>query len=279
VYAGRTKPSRERDVVPISREDRDFVQTLERGLAVLHAFDADHETLTLRETADAAGISRPAARRLLLTLEALGYLSSDGSSYRLTTQVLAFADGYLGSRAIHEIAQRHLVAFSADVDQSASMSMLDGADIVLVVRAPVNRMRTYLLGLGERMPAGATAQGRMLLAHLSDSALDRFFLEARLKPSTGRPPTDETRLRAALPGIAEQGWALLDHEYESNIRAIAAPVRDYDGAVVASIGCVCHAGHVSLNELTEVVLPRLLSTAAGIQAELGVRNDSPRKSF
>src|SRR6201999_4527788 len=92
-YAGRTQPWRERSVVPISREDRDFVQTLERGLAVLHAFDADHETLTLRETADAAGISRPAARRLLLTLEALGYLSNEGSSYRLTTQVLAFADG------------------------------------------------------------------------------------------------------------------------------------------------------------------------------------------
>jgi IclR family transcriptional regulator, pca regulon regulatory protein len=232
--------------VPISREDRDFVQTLERGLAVLHAFDADHETLTLRETADAAGISRPAARRLLLTLEVLGYLSSDGSSYRLTTQVLTFVDGYLGSRAIHEIARRHLASFAADVDESASMSMLDGAEIALVVRAAVNRMRTNLLGLGERMPAYATAQGRMLLAHLSDSALDRFFREARLKPLTGRTLTDESQLRAALAEIAEQGWALLDQEYESNMRAIAAPVRDYDGTAVASIGCMCHAEPVSL---------------------------------
>ncbi|HVQ97287.1 MAG TPA: helix-turn-helix domain-containing protein, partial [Mycobacterium sp.] len=184
--------------MPISREDRDFVQTLERGLAVLHAFDADHETLTLREAADAAGISRPAARRLLLTLEALGYLSNEGSRYRLTTQVLKFADGYLGSRAIHDIAQRHLASFAAEVDESASMSMLDGAEIVLVVRAPVNRMRAYLLGLGERMPAYATAQGRMLLAHLSNSALDRYFRQAGLKPSTGRTVTDESQLRAAL---------------------------------------------------------------------------------
>ena len=264
--------------MPISREDRDFVQTLERGLAVLHAFDADHETLTLREAADAAGISRPAARRLLLTLEALGYLSNEGSSYRLTTQVLTFADGYLGSRAIHEIAQRHLVSFSADVDESASMSMLDGTEIVLVVRAPVNRMRAYVLGLGERMPAYATAQGRVLLAHLSDSALDRFFREVRLNPSAGRTLTDETQLRAALPGIAKQGWALLDQEYESNMRAIAAPVRDYDGAVVASIGCMCHAGHVSLGELTDAVLPRLLLAAADIEAELGARGGSPRES-
>jgi IclR family transcriptional regulator, pca regulon regulatory protein len=264
--------------VPIGREDRDFVQTLERGLAVLRAFDADHATLTLRETADAAGISRPAARRLLLTLEALGYLSSDGSSYRLTTQVLALADGYLGSRAIHDIAQRHLLSFSADVDESASMSMLDGTEIVLVVRAPVNRMRAYLLGLGERMPASATAQGRMLLAHLSDAALDRFFREARLKPVTGRTLADETQLRAALPRIAEQGWALLDQEYESSMRSIAAPVRDYDGAVVASIGCMCHAAQVSLEELTKVVLPRLLLAAAGIEAELGARTGPPRNS-
>jgi IclR family pca regulon transcriptional regulator len=73
-------------------------------------------------------------------------------------------------------------------------------------------------------------------------------------------------------------WALLDQEYESNTRGIAAPVSDYDGAVVASIGCICHAEHVSLEELTEVVLPRLLLAAAGIEAELGARRGSPRKS-
>ena len=262
----------------IGREDRDFVQTLERGLAVLHAFGADHETLTLRETADAAGISRPAARRLLLTLEALGYLSSEGSSYRLTPQVLRLADAYLGSRAIHEIARRHLESFSGDVGESASMSMLDDAEIVLVVRSPVNRMRTYLLGLGERMPAYATAQGRVLLAHLSDTELDRFFREVRLKPLTGRTVADQTRLRVELTRIAEQGWALVDQEYELNMRAIAAPVRDHDGAVVASIGCMCHAERVSLEELTKVFLPRLLSAAWDIEAELGVRSASPRKS-
>lgn len=108
--------------------------------------------------------------------------------------------------------------------------------------------------------------------------LDRFFQEARLKPFTGRTLTDESQLRAALAEIAEQGWALLDREYESNIRAIAAPVRDYDGTVVASIGCMCHAGHVSLKELTEVVLPRRLLAAAGIEADLGARSGSARKS-
>ncbi|HEX4443335.1 MAG TPA: IclR family transcriptional regulator C-terminal domain-containing protein [Galbitalea sp.] len=257
--------------MPISRDDRDFVQTLERGLAVLHAFDAEHEMLTLRETADAAGISRPAARRLLLTLEALGYLTSEGSSYRLTPQVLRFADAYLGSRAIHEIAQRQLVSFSTDVGEAGSMSMLDGTEIVLVVRTPVNRMRSYLLGLGERMPAYATAQGRVLLADLSDTALNRFFQEADLRPLTGRTLTDESRLRAELTTIAQRGWALLDQEYETNMRSIGVPIRDYYGEVVASIGCMCNSDRVSLADLRDRFIPRLQQAAANIEAELGAR--------
>lgn len=127
-------------------------------------------------------------------------------------QVLKFADGHLGSRAIHEIAQRHLESLSADVGESGSMSMLDGAEIVLVVRVPVNRMRTYLLGLGARMPAYSTAQGRMLLAHLSDSALDRLSGDALLMPLTGRTLTDKTQLRAELVRVGEQAWALVDQE-------------------------------------------------------------------
>jgi len=260
--------------LPISRDDRDFVQSLERGLAVLGAFDADHATLTLRETAEAAGISRPAARRLLLTLEALGYLESTGASYRLTAKVLSFASGYLGSRVIHEIAQRHLESFSSDVGESSSMSMLDDTDVVFVVRVPVNRVRAYMLALGERMPAYVTAQGRVLLAHLSDAGLDRFFHQASLLPLTARTFTDEPSLRAELQAIAKQGWALIDQEYEMNMRSIAVPVRDAEGAVVASIGCMCHAGRVSLERLTTEFLPRLLQAAAGMEADLGAGRSS-----
>jgi IclR family transcriptional regulator, pca regulon regulatory protein len=259
--------------LPISREDRDFVQTLDRGLAVLQSFDADHPTLSLRETAEAAGISRPAARRLLLTLESLGYLQSDGSTYRLTTRVLQLANAYLDSRSIHEIAERHLESFASDVGESGSMAMLDDTEIVLIVRVPVNRMRSYLFGLGERLPAYVTAQGRMLLAHLSDAALDRYFREAPLLPLTGRTSTDPAQLRAELRVIAKQGWALVDQEYEINMRAVAAPIRDYNGSFVASIGCMCHVDRVSLDRLTNDVLPRLRQAAEEIEAELGTGFD------
>jgi IclR family pca regulon transcriptional regulator len=274
VYAERTGPVREGVILPISREDRDFVQSLDRGLAVLQSFDAGHPTLSLRQAADAAGISRPAARRLLLTLEALGYLENNGSRYRLTTRVLALADAYLGSRSIHEIAQRHLESFASDVNESASLAMLDETEAVLVVRVPVvNRMRSFLLGMGERVPAYVTAQGRMLLAHLNDAALDRFFGEASLLPLTGRTLTDPTRLRAELKAIAKQGWALVDQEYEINMRAVAMPIRDHNGVVIASIGCMCHDSRVSLDRLTDEIVPRLRQAASDIEAELGARSE------
>jgi IclR family pca regulon transcriptional regulator len=259
--------------LPISREDRDFVQTLDRGLAILQSFDAAHPNRSLRQAAEAAGISRPAARRLLLTLETLGYLESSGSTYRLTTRVLALANAYLGSRSIHEVAERHLESFASDVGESAALAMLDDTEIVLVVRVPVNRMRSFLLGLGERLPAYVTAQGRMLLAYLSDAALDRFFQEAHLLPLTGRTLTDPAQLRAELQAIAKQGWALVDQEHEINMRAVAAPIRDHSGVVIASIGCMCHVSRVSLDRLTNEVVPRLLKAAADIEAELGAGFD------
>jgi IclR family pca regulon transcriptional regulator len=256
--------------VPISRDDRDFVQSLDRGLAVLEAFDSHHLTLSLREVADAAGISRPAARRLLLTLEALGYLSSDGPTFRLTTRVFTFASGYLGSRAIHEVAQRHLAAFSADVDESSVMSVLDDTDVLFVVRVPVHRVHEYMLGLGGKRPAYVSSPGRVLLAQLGEAALDRYFARAALIPLTGRTIADESDLRAELRRVAEQGWSLVDQEYETNMRSIAVPIRDLGGDVVAALSCMCHVERVPLERLTGAVLDRLRQAADDIEAELGV---------
>jgi IclR family pca regulon transcriptional regulator len=253
----------------ISRDDRSFVQSLDRGLAVLHAFDADHPRLTLRETADAAGISRPAARRLLLTLEALGYLSSDGSSYQLTSRVLGLAYGFLASRSIHEIAQRHLEKFSASVGESSSLSMLDETDVVFVARVPTRRVMNYTLSVGARLPAYVSAHGRALLAYIGDDGLDRYFEQAKLLPFNSRTCTSEAQLRTELDKIRSQGWALIDQEFESNVRSIAAPVRDAAGLVVGAIGCSCHAGRVTLSQLSEDFLPRLRETAAAITADLG----------
>ena len=255
--------------MPISRDDRSFVQSLERGLAVLNAFDAEHPRLTLREAAEATGISRPAVRRLLLTLESLGYLSGDGSSYQLTSRVLSLGYGFLASRSIHEIAQGYLEKLSASIGESSSLSMLDETDVVFVVRVPTHRIMNYMLSVGARLPAYVSAHGRVLLAALNGDALDRYFQRAELLRFNSRTLTSEEQLRAELDTVRAQGWAMIDQEFEVNVRSIAAPVHDAAGLVAGAIGCSCHAGRVSIEQLSGVFLPRLLETAAEITSALG----------
>ncbi|HLU32391.1 MAG TPA: helix-turn-helix domain-containing protein, partial [Natronosporangium sp.] len=144
----------------------DFVQSLERGLAVIRAFDADHRSLTLSEVAAATGVTRAAARRFLLTLAELGYVRNHGRYFSLTARVLELGYAYLSSLSLPEVAEPHLEALVAQVDESSSLSVLDGTDIVYVARVPVRRIMTVAISVGTRFPAYATSMGRVLLAGL-----------------------------------------------------------------------------------------------------------------
>src|SRR5512139_1746855 len=150
---------------------QDFVQSLERGLAVIRAFDRDHPELTLSEVATATGVTRAAARRFLLTLAELGYVRSDGRLFALTPRVLELGYAYLSSMSLPEVAEPHLEALVATVNESSSVSVLDGTDVVYVARVPTSRIMTVSISVGTRFPAYATSMGRVLLAGLDDAEL------------------------------------------------------------------------------------------------------------
>src|SRR4051794_23692642 len=145
-----------------------FVQSLERGLAVIRAFDAEAPELTLSDVARRTGMSRAAARRFLLTLADLGYVRTDGRQFSLSPRVLELGYAYLSSLSLPEVAEPHLEALVAEVRESSSMSVLDGGDIVYVARVPVSRIMTVAINVGTRFPAYATSMGRVMLAGLSD---------------------------------------------------------------------------------------------------------------
>ena len=149
----------------------DFVQSLERGLAVIQSFDADHPHLTLSEVAARTGLTRATARRLLLTLGQLGYVSTTGRQFSLTPRVLDIGYAYLSSLNVQQIAQPYLEALSERVHESVSVTVLDGADIVYIARVPTKRIMTISLGLGSRLPAYCTSMGRVLLAELGPDEL------------------------------------------------------------------------------------------------------------
>jgi IclR family pca regulon transcriptional regulator len=245
----------------------DFVEALARGLDVLACFDAEHPARTLSEVAAAAGLARPTARRLLLTLEELGYVRSSGPSFSLTPKVLGLGMAYVGALGLWDIARPHLEELVAATGESSSMAQLDGSDIVYVARVSVPKLIALRVEIGTRFPAVQTSQGKVLLAALPPDALEATLelpSRAGLPPFIGRTPE---QLRTELVEVRARGWALADEELAPGVRSVAVPVRDGTGAVRAAMNVTVHAAETSVQRLLEEHLPRLLRTAGEISAE------------
>ncbi len=246
----------------------DFVQSLDRGLAVIRAFGPDRERLSLSEVARATGLTRAATRRFLLTLVKLGYVRNDGREFSLRPRVLELGYAYLSGLGMPEVAAPHLEELVAKVRESSSISVLDGDHIVYVARVPTKRIMTVSISVGTRFPAYATSMGRVLLAGMSPDDLDRYLAEADLAPITARTVTDTGRLREILRDVAKQGYAIVDQELEEGLRAIAAPIHGAGGAITAAINLSAHASRVSMAAMRAELLPALQETARRIEADL-----------
>jgi IclR family pca regulon transcriptional regulator len=249
-------------VEPPARSDT--LQSLERGLAVLQVFSKDNPRLTLSAVAGLAGITRATARRILLTLEHLGYVRSEGRLFSLTPRVLSLGFGYLSSLNLWDIAQPFMEELVEQTRESCSAATLDLPDIVYVARVPTRRIMTIALGIGSRLPAHATSMGQVLLADLPDAELDAFLAAAPLARFTERTVVDPDALRASLDVVREQGWSLVDQELEMGLRSIAAPIRGADGRAVAALNVAAAAPRVGLDELHDHFLPQVLHTAEQI---------------
>ena len=246
----------------------DYVQSLERGLAVLRCFSGERPSLTLSEVAEAIGLTRATARRLLLTLAGLGYVRLDGRAFSLTPQVLCLGYAYLSSLGIGDLAHGPMQALVDQVQESSSVTVLDGDDIVYVARVPTSRLMTMSAGLGTRLPAYPPSLGRVLLAGLDADRLDEYLRRVRLVALTPHTITDKDALRAAVAQARDQGWALVDQELELGVRSVAAPLRDRRGATVAALNISAHAGRVSAADLRRHMLPLVRATADEISGLL-----------
>jgi len=257
----------------------DFVEALARGLDVLACFDADHRSMSLTEVATAAGLARPTARRLLLTLQELGFVRSSGGAFALTPKVLELGMAYVGSLGLWDIARPHLESLVATTGESSSMAQLDGSDIVYVARVAVPKIIALRVEIGTRFPAVQTSQGKVLLAALSPGELDAALAvpsRAGLPPSIGR---SAEQFHRELTEIRARGWALADEELAPGVRSVAVPVRDGAGEVRAAMNVTVHAAETSTEHLVQEHLPRLLRTAGDISAEWALWQSRPHAEF
>ncbi len=249
-------------------EPTEFVQSLDRGLAVIRAFNADNPELTLSDVARATGLNRASARRFLHTLVELGYVRTDGRLFALRPKILELGYAYLSSLSLPEVALPHLEQLVEKVHESSSVSVLDGDEVVYIARVPTRRIMRIAIAVGTRFPAYATSMGRVLLAGQSDDWLDGYFATAPLKRITDRTIADAKRLRTELRRIRRDGYAVVDQELEDGLRSIAAPIHDGDGRVVAAVNLSTHASRGTVDAIRENLLAPLLATAAAIDEDL-----------
>ncbi|MEW2546610.1 IclR family transcriptional regulator C-terminal domain-containing protein [Streptomyces sp. NPDC047002] len=250
----------------------DFIEALARGLDVITAFSADRPEMSLSQVAQTAGLARPTARRILLTLQELGYVRSSGDPgalrYALTPRVLDLGVAYVRSTGLWEVARPHMERLVARTGESCSAARLDGGDIVYVARVAVPKIVTLAVQIGTRFPAPATSLGKVLLAALGPGELAAALGEpsrAGVVPARNLP---DEQLAAELREVRARGWALADEELAPGIRSVSVPLRDGEGRVIAALNVNAHAAETSVEHLVGHHLPLLLQTAGEIGTDL-----------
>ena len=250
-----------------ARRGREFVEALARGLDVLKAFGPTAIELTVSQVASRTGLARPTARRLLMTLEQLGYVRSVGGAYSLTTKVLEIGTAAIAAQGLWDVARPHLMALVSRTHESSSMSQLDGSDIVYTARVPVAKIIALSVSIGIRLPAVATSMGRVLLSELDPEDLDAVLEQPSRSGIIPRVVPSRAELDDDLAQVREQGWALSDELLSVGIRSIAAPVRDARCRIAAAMNVTVYAGETSIEHLMGEYLPALLDTAAAVTRE------------
>ena len=251
----------------------DFIEAIARGLDVIRAFGPGQPMMSLAAVATASDLPRPTARRILKTLEELGYVRQaaavppPGGGYELTPRVLDLGMSYVLSRGLWEVARPHMEALVARTRESSSIAQLDGSDIVYVARVAVPKIVTLAVTIGTRFPAMQTSLGKVLLAALPPAEVDRVLAEPSRSGIMPRWQPDASERAAALREVRARGWALTDEQLALGIRSVAVPLRDGDGRVIAALNVNSHAAETPLEVLTGQHLPLLLQTAGAISAD------------
>lgn len=249
---------------------REFNESLARGLTVLAAFGEGRDALTLADVARGTGLARATARRALITLEHLGYVTARGRAHHLTPRVMALGYPPLSLATLPQIAQPHLAELTGQVRDSASLAVLAGDDVQYTGRVATRRIMNVNITVGTRFPAHATSMGRVLLAALPPAERGNRLGRAEPHALTPYTVTRPDELRTALDRVRADGYALVDEELEVGLRSVAVPVHDRRGTVVAAVNVAMHSSSRTLEECVTDVLPRLRAAAGRIEADLHI---------
>ena len=245
-----------------------YVQSFARGLQVIRSFSEKAPRQTLSDVAAATGLTRAGARRILLTLQTLGYVASDGKLFALTPRILDLGFAYLSSMPIWNRAEPVMETLVQQVQESCSAAVLDGTDIVYVLRVSTHKIMRISLGVGSRLPAWCTSMGRLLLSELDELALRERLEASGIEALTRHTLTDIDALMAKVQQARRQRWCLVNQELEEGLISIAAPIVDRSGRMVAALNISGQANRTSAKVMQETMLPPLVAAADEISRML-----------
>lgn len=254
---------------PVRPPRAEHLESLERGLRVLALFGTDgvHE-LTMTDVAERLDITRAGALRLLSTLETLGFIHAAGRSYRLGVRVLSLGYAYLSSLGFGTVARPMVEDLVRVTGETCSIGVLDGADVVYVVRVEARRIVRLDLTVGSRLPAYLNSMGRILLGALPDEALDGYLAGLHPVAATTRTITDTAELRRRIVATRKSGWCHIRGEVEARVEGLSVPLRDPAGRPVAALNATLMRETYARRDVESVLLPRLVEAAGRIETLL-----------
>lgn len=247
----------------------DFVLSLARGLQVIEAFETNAKGLSVSGVAQRTGLSRAAVRRLLMTLEMLGYAESDGGVYQLKPRILRLGYSYLSSSSLANLADPILHRVAEALREAVALGVLEGEDVLYIAHQGVRRVMSVGVSVGTRLPAYCTSGGRVLLAALPEAEFRAFLERVTLRPLTAKTITEKAAFAVMIERVRLEGFALVDEELEPGLRSMAVPVRSRQNLVVASMNTGVHAAHLSYVDMMDRVLPALKEAARTLGEQTG----------
>jgi IclR family pca regulon transcriptional regulator len=256
----------------VSPDPELYVDAFARGLSVIRAFDAEHRVLSLAEVAEMTKISRASARRLLATLVYLGYVHSDGGVFRLAPKVMQLGYAYLSGQTLTEIVEHYVVDVAEKTGESCSVCILDDTEVVYIGRASTKKIMSINLSIGTRLPAWATATGRVLLSGLDDQELVSRLKRSTIEQHTTNTLTKLDDLKKAVLKARTDGYAFTSQELEAGLTAVAVPLTDRSGRIVAAMNVAGHVHRNSEEKMLTLNLPVLRQASTDVNTALASRD-------
>ena len=264
---GESSPAREVESSGKVRA-KEGMAGLAKGLAIIEAFNASTTRMTVSDAAHLTDLSRPAARRCLLTLVDLGYLTHDGKFFTPLPRMLRLGSAYLSTSSLTQIAQPLLASARDELQESISLAVLDEGYSVFIARAEAIRIVSTGVKLGGRLPAYCSATGRVLLSGFPEDEIRSHLVSVPMKHLTARTLANADAVVQAVKRAAQDGYAISNEELEIGMSAMAVPVRNRSGEIEAALSVSVFSGRVSVTTLEQTFLPVLLAVAGRLQRSL-----------